>query len=94
VADRGDAADDLARPFSDRTGVGSSHLRDAGQPRYLGRIHAVSAAGHDEQRRPVRAEHQAVRDRAELAAELGGRGGGRRRALGQFPHLAGHAQVT
>ncbi len=94
VADGGDAADDLAGPFSDRTGVGSSHLRNAGQPRYLDRIHAVSAAGHDEQRRPVSAEHQAVRDRAELAAELGGRGRGRRRALGQFPHLPGHAQVT
>jgi hypothetical protein len=90
VADRGDAADGLACPFSDRTGVGSTYLRNVGQPRYPGRIHAMSAASHDEQRRPVRTEHQAVGDRTELTAQLGGRGRGRRRALGQFPHLAGH----
>jgi SAM-dependent methyltransferase len=88
VAHRGDAADGLTRPLTDRTGVGSSHLRHAGKPRQPGGVHAVRAAGHDEERRPVRVEHQAVRDRAEFAAELGGRCRGGRRALRQFPYLA------
>ena len=94
VAHRGDAADGLTRPFTDRTGVGSSHLRHASEPRHPGGVHAVRAAGHDEERRPVRVEHQAVRDRAEFAAELGGGRRGGRRALRQFPHLARDAQVT
>src|SRR6202012_3197033 len=60
----------------------------ADQARYLGRVHAVGAAGHDQERRPVCAEYEAVRDRPELTAELRGRGGGRRRAFRQVPHLA------
>jgi hypothetical protein len=94
VADRRDAADGLTRPLTDRTRVGSCHLGSADQVRYLSRVHAVGAAGHDQERRPVRAEHEAVRDRPELTAELRGCGGGRRRAFRQFPYLARDAQVA
>jgi len=51
----------------------------------------VRAAGQDQQRRAVRVEDQAVRDRADLAAELRGGGSGGRRRLGKFPDLAGGA---
>ena len=94
VPDRGDTADGLARPLTDRTSVGSSHLGSADQPGHLGCVHAVGAAGHDQERRPVRAEYEAVRDRPELTAELRGRRGGGRRAFRQFPQLARDAQVA
>ena len=71
-----------------------AEIYDADEPRYPAGIHAVRAAGHDQQRRPVRAEYEAVRDRAELAAQLGGRGRRRRRALRQFPHLTWDVQVA
>jgi SAM-dependent methyltransferase len=94
VAHRRDAADGLSRPFTDRTGIGSCHPGCADQPGHPGRVHAVGAAGHDQERSPVGAEHEAVRDRPELAAELRGRRGGGRRAFRQFPHLARDAQVA
>ena len=93
MADRGDAADGLASPGSDRPGVRPAHRQGAHQRRHLARIHPVGTAGHDEQRRPVRAKDQAVGDRTQLAAELG-RGGRRRgRGFGQLPDLARHALV-
>ena len=94
MADRADAADGLAGPGPDRARVRPRHGADAGQRGHLGHLHAVGAAGHDEQRRPVRAEHEAVRDRAHLAAELRGRARGRRRAFRQLPHLAAHAELA
>ena len=93
MADRGDTTDGLAGPGPDGAGVRSLHDGATRQRRHPVRVHPVGAAGHDEQWRSVRAEHQAVGDRADLAAKL--RGGGRRgrRRFRQFLDLPGDAMA-
>ena len=72
------------RDSADRLARGLPHLLrrrapDAAATESLGeggRVDAVRAAGHDQQRLAVRPEDEAVRDRADLHPE---RGGGERR---------------
>ena len=94
VADRGDPADDLAGGLADEVRVGPFHLAGADEGGHPGGVDPVRAAGQHQQRRAVRAEHQAVGDRPDLAAELGGRGRRGRGWLGQFSDFPWHAELT
>jgi len=51
-------------------------------------VSPVRSAGQDQQWLAIGAEHQAVRDRAQIAAKLRGGGRGGRRGFGQLPDLA------
>ena len=82
MPDRRDAADDLTGGRPDEVRVGPADRGEAVLLRDPGGVDPVRAAGQDQQRLAVGAEDQAVRDRPDLAAELSGRGGRRRRGLG------------
>jgi len=70
---------------------------DATAPKPLGesrRVHAVRAAGHDQQRLTVRPEDQAVGDRPHLHAERRRGQGGRGSGIRQHDDVAGDAGGT
>jgi hypothetical protein len=87
VANRRDAADALPSRGVDEVGVSAANLLSSDLSGDLGRIDAMRTAGEDEERLAIGAEHQAVGDRANLAAKLGGSGGRSRGRVGKLADL-------
>ncbi|GAA1126208.1 hypothetical protein GCM10009651_06730 [Microbacterium natoriense] len=69
VSDRSDAADGLPGGLPDDSGGSHHDLLRSDVPSEGCRVDAMTTARHDEDRRTVGEEHEAVRDRGDVASD-------------------------